>query len=240
MNLVITMAGNGQRFRDAGYNVPKYEIEVHGKTLFEWSMRSFEGMNFSKYIFIVKKSDNAHDFIVKELNKIGIKNNISIIELDKPTLGQAQTAMMANCIWNKDEPLLIYNIDTYVKEGVFANLDWCGDGCIPCFNAPGDHWSFVKLNDFGEVTEIREKKRISDNCTLGAYYFGTAELYENLYHSYYENKNVELDANEYYIAPLYNEMLNQIADIRVPQVKYEDVNILGTPEEVKVFEAKVI
>ena len=111
MNLVITMAGNGQRFRDAGYNVPKYEIEVHGKTLFEWSMRSFERMNFSKYIFIVKKSDNAHDFIVKELNKIGIKNNISIIELDKPTLGQAQTAMMANCIWNKnaDANYKLYN-----------------------------------------------------------------------------------------------------------------------------------
>ena len=76
MNLVITMAGNGQRFRDAGYNIPKYEITAHGKTLFEWSMRSFDGMTFSKYIFIVKKSDNAREFIVNELKKLKAQNCI--------------------------------------------------------------------------------------------------------------------------------------------------------------------
>ena len=43
LTVVITMAGLGSRFRKAGYNVPKYMIEVHGKTLFEWSMESLEG-----------------------------------------------------------------------------------------------------------------------------------------------------------------------------------------------------
>lgn len=239
MNLVITMAGNGQRFRDAGYNIPKYEITVHGKTLFEWSMRSFDGMTFSKYIFIVKKSDNAREFIVNELKKLNINNNISIIELDKPTAGQAETALMANCIWDKDEPLLIYNIDTYVKEGEFLNTKFEGDGFIPCFNAPGDHWSFVKLEN-NKVVEIREKKRISNNCTLGAYYFKSAELYENIYKSYYENKNTKLDANEYYIAPLYNEMLNQGKEIKISIIDIDKINILGTVEELEIFKNKVI
>lgn len=34
MNIVITMAGLGMRFKKAGYETPKYKIEVKGKTLF--------------------------------------------------------------------------------------------------------------------------------------------------------------------------------------------------------------
>jgi len=42
MNIVITMGGLGFRFQKAGYTVPKYQIEVKGKTLFEWSMISMD------------------------------------------------------------------------------------------------------------------------------------------------------------------------------------------------------
>ena len=47
MTIVITMAGLGSRFRKAGYNVPKYMIEAHGKTLFEWSMESLKGFDLA-------------------------------------------------------------------------------------------------------------------------------------------------------------------------------------------------
>ena len=43
MTIVITMAGLGSRFRKAGYEMPKYMIEDHGKTLFDWSMESLKG-----------------------------------------------------------------------------------------------------------------------------------------------------------------------------------------------------
>lgn len=43
MTVVITMAGLGSRFRKAGYKVPKYQIEAHGRTLFDWSMESLKG-----------------------------------------------------------------------------------------------------------------------------------------------------------------------------------------------------
>ena len=40
MDIIITMAGLGSRFRKVGYNCPKYMIEAKGKTLFDWSMDS--------------------------------------------------------------------------------------------------------------------------------------------------------------------------------------------------------
>ena len=64
-----------------------------------------------------------------------------------------------------------------------------GDGFIPCFKAPGNHWSFVRLDTNGKVVEIKEKERISDYCTLGAYYFRTCKLYKELYN---ENITVKL------------------------------------------------
>ena len=43
MNVVITMAGLGSRFKKAGYTCPKYMIEVRNRTLFVWSMLSLKG-----------------------------------------------------------------------------------------------------------------------------------------------------------------------------------------------------
>ena len=65
--------------------------------------------------------------------------------------------------------------------------DILGDGHITCFNVDGEHWSFVKLDDSGKAIEVREKVRIFNNCTLGAYYFSTAELYKKLYEEYYKD-----------------------------------------------------
>lgn len=82
---------------------------------------------------------------------------------------------------------MVYNIDTYVEPREMKLGDIYGDGHIPCFHAEEDHWSFAKLDEFGNVVEVREKVRISNNCTLGAYYFSSAKLYEDLYREYYKN-----------------------------------------------------
>lgn len=235
MNIVITMAGLGSRFRAAGYNVPKYMIEANGKTLFEWSMISLLGYvdDNSEFYFIVRKEDESEDFISKMCKKLGF-TRFKVIELDYMTDGQATTAMLAEPFWNKEKSLMIYNIDTYVEAYEMKSEDIRGDGFIPCFNAEGDHWSFVRLDDTGKAVEVREKKRISDNCTLGAYYFSTAGLYEALYKEYYSG-NQNLEKGEKYVAPLYNYMISKGMDVYISNVDALKVHVLGTPEELKVF-----
>ena len=210
IDIVITMGGIGSRFRKIGYHIPKYMIEAKGKTLFEWSMISLNGYKeqTDKYVFIAMK-DNLCDvanFIRIKCHELGISNYYIII-LDYLTDGQATTAIMAEKYWNPDHSLLIYNIDTYVEPGEMNSGELKGDGFIPCFSAEGDHWSFVKLDDNGEVVEIKEKKRISDHCTLGAYYFRTCQLYKDLYRDYYGSNTNELVNGEKYVAPLYNYLL---------------------------------
>ena len=237
IDVVITMGGLGSRFRKAGYNVPKYMIEAKGKTLFEWSMISLDGFkdNVDKYIFIAMKDENvdAESFIKNQCNKLGLKNN-QIIMLDYLTDGQATTALLASKYWNKENALLIYNIDTYVESGEMKTSDLKGDGFIPCFKAEGTHWSFVRLDENGKAVEIKEKQRISDNCTLGAYYFKSCELYEKLYNEFYSSEK-NLVNGEKYVAPLYNFLLEKNGEIYISDVPAKKVHVLGTPEELCWF-----
>ncbi len=239
IDIVITMGGLGSRFRKAGYTVPKFMIEAKGKTLFEWSMISLEGYRdrTDKFIFIAMKDEenDVEAFIRDSCSKLNIREP-KVILLDYLTDGQATTAMLAEKYWDKDNALLIYNIDTYVEAGQMNSGELKGDGFIPCFKAEGDHWSFVRLDDKGRVVEIKEKKRISDHCTLGAYYFKTCGLYEDLYNEYYRDSDKrELVNGEKYVAPLYDFLLSKGGEIYISDVPSDKVHVLGTPEELDLF-----
>jgi hypothetical protein len=69
---------------------------------------------------------------------------------------------------------------------------------------------------------------------LGAYYFSSASLYENLYEEYYAD-NSRVEKNEKYIAPLYNFMIEKGMSVTISIVDAEKVHVLGTPEELQVF-----
>lgn len=237
IDVVITMGGLGSRFRKEGYTVPKYMIEAKGKTLFEWSMISLDGYkkDVNQYIFIAMKEEgiDMEGFIKEKCQELEI-DNYHLILLDYLTDGQATTATLAEKYWNKEHALLIYNIDTYVEPGQMNSEELKGDGFIPCFKAEGDHWSFVRLDEQERVVEIKEKQRISDHCTLGAYYFKTCGLYKKLYDEYYsEEKN--LVKGEKYVAPLYDYLLSKGGEIYISDIAPERVHVLGTPEELQFF-----
>lgn len=235
MQIIITMAGLGSRFKKMGYDIPKYMIEIKEKTLFEWSMDSLINYNeyVSKYIFVVRKEDNSKDFILEKCADRNIKD-VQIVEIDYLTDGQATTCMLAIPYCNENEEIMVYNIDTYVEANELKYEDISGDGYIPCFHAPGNHWSFARLDENNNVVEVREKNRISDNCTLGAYYFKSAKLYKYLYENYYkDDKNKE--KNEKYIAPLYNAMIAENMIVKISIIDFQKVHVLGTPEELEEF-----
>ncbi|MBR5419867.1 MAG: glycosyltransferase family 2 protein [Lachnospiraceae bacterium] len=237
LDIVITMGGLGSRFRKAGYTVPKYMIEAKGKTLFDWSLISLEGYRkeAARFVFIAMadEENDVRGFIEKKCEELKIPDP-EIILLDYLTDGQATTAMLAKKYWEPEHGLLIYNIDTYVEAGEMNSEELKGDGFIPCFRAEGDHWSFVRLDDTGKVVEIKEKQRISDHCTLGAYYFRSCALYEELYNEYYSDP-AHCVNGEKYVAPLYDYLLSKGGEIYISDIDPSRVHVLGTPEELTAF-----
>jgi hypothetical protein len=236
MNIIITMAGNSRRFREAGFTQPKYEIEAHERTLFEWSMLSLSQFwqTGARAVFVTRREFNAAPFIQAHAPLCGI-TECSVVELDQATAGQAETAMKAQAALRElQAPLMIYNIDTLVLPSALSPLDVQGDGWIPCFPGEGDGWSFAKADGVGHVSEVREKVRISDWATIGLYHFASFDLFKALYEQHFANGGGR-ERGELYIAPMYNTLIANQGDVRLGKVPLDAVIPLGTPAELGVF-----
>jgi choline kinase len=237
VNIVITMAGAGRRFRRAGYELPKFMIRARGRSLFAWSLSSLD--NFlpvcERIIFVARKHDTAGPFIAAELGARS-RPRVELVELSRPTDGQATSALAARATWEGAAPLLIYNIDTRVDPAWLRPAMIGGEGWIPCSRADGEHWSFVRVDDAGRAVEIREKERISDLASIGLYWFSSAELYETAYRTTYAAPGAA-GVGERYIAPIYNALIADRLAVTVSEVPREAVTPLGTPEELARFEA---
>ncbi|WP_227459041.1 glycosyltransferase family 2 protein [Cupriavidus pauculus] len=237
--VIITMAGMGQRFRDAGYTMPKYRIEAHGHSLFGWSMLSLRSFirEGSPFVFVVRREDEAGEFIAQQCAALGI-GRFKIVEIEELTDGQATTAMLAeDAIADVSQPMLVFNIDTFVHPSVLPADAVRGDGWIPCFPGPGAAWSFAKGDADGRVSELREKERISEDATVGLYWFSSFDLYRRAYQAFFADP-ANMTKGEKYIAPLYNQLIAEGSDVFIHRVPADSVIALGTPADVEAFLAK--
>lgn len=228
---VIPMVGMSSRFFSAGYQKPKYQLDINGITMFEWSVRSFEKFfDHEKFLFIVRDIYDTPSFVKEEVEKMQILH-YDIIILNDMTSGQAETVYLGLLQANipLDNEIFIFNIDSKLKN--FFIPDWyrsC-DGYLEVFEGHGDHWSFVKVNEEGDVLCTAEKNRISNLCSNGLYYFSSVSVFNMCYlDSIYNNKKTK---GEVYVAPLYNYLIEQNFKIKINLVDYESTLFCGTPDE---------
>lgn len=233
--VVITMAGNGERFRKAGYALPKFKIEVQGHTLFHWAVRSLRAWieAGSEFIFAARREHAPEECIGREVEALGIRR-YETVYLDHPTDGQATTALIAGRrLRRPDAPVVIYNIDTYVEPGALSPSAARGDGWIPCFPGKGEGWSFVRADECGRVWEVAEKYRIAPHASIGLYWFRSFNLYSDCYREHFSGGSGE--AGERYIAPMYNTLIAHSGEVYLTLLPESAVRPLGTPEQVEAF-----
>ncbi len=234
MTVLVTMAGSGSRFRLEGYKVPKFMIRAKGKTLFEWSMSSLRNFFDQHFIFACLEEHDSK-WISQMAAEIGI-GNATIQSRSQVSLGQAQTAYDVLGHVNKRDALWIYNIDTYIEEGV-TPTDISGyQGCVHVFESCNSAMSFVRYDDSGRVVEIAEKKVISPWATVGVYGFESATLYSELYKEVYRSSFKNEVNGERYVAPMYDWILRLGGSINSPRLSHSFVHVLGTPQELLDFD----
>jgi dTDP-glucose pyrophosphorylase len=234
--IIITMAGQGERFRQAGYLVPKYEVKVKCRTLFGWALNSLQQFfrQDSHVVLIARREFSPEGFIAEECRKLGIERFDTVL-LDQLTDGQATTVLYAkNAPIQLDTPVVIYNIDTHVDPQYLRPEAMHGEGWIPCFPGKGEGWSFVSVDIQNRVLEVREKQRISSHATIGLYGFSSLQCFETAYNIYYANPD-HIELKERYIAPLYNQLIADGREVFIEELPESAVYPLGTPEEVEVF-----
>lgn len=236
MEVIITMAGFGRRFLEAGYDRPKYQIIAHGRSLFAWSMLSLRNFTQAgaRFTFVVRRADAAAAFISAEARALGMQVG-ALVELDAPTDGQATSALLAGeALGDRAAPMLIYNIDTFVHPHALPAEGLRGAGWIPCFAAEGDGWSFAAVDEAHRVLEVREKQRISPHATIGLYGFSSFDLFAAHYDAYYRAGG-RLEAGERYVAPIYNGLIGADLPVYMHPVSASAVAPLGLPAQVEAF-----
>lgn len=237
MKVLIPMAGFGSRFKRAGYDGEKFEILFHGRTLFEWALTSLQNFFSDEFIFITRDLPHIRQFIEEKTADLGIEH-YDIVTLDHPTRGQAETTIMADPFFPEDDSVLIFNVDTYINPNCLLPTQIRGAGWIPVFRAEGDHWSFVAADADGRACEVSEKVRISEHCSLGLYYFDSYYHYRELVKRYEAGDTPLSSQKEWYIAPLYNYIIQEGGDVFIQIIPSDQVMVLGTPEEIAAAEER--
>ena len=158
-----------------------------------------------------------------------------VVEVDGMTEGAACTALLAKDLINNDNPLFFANSDQYVEwdpmEFMYNMQEKSADGGIVTFKATHPKWSFAKLDDNGLVLEVAEKKPISDNATVGYYYWKRGSDFVKYAEQMIEN-DVRVN-NEFYVCPVFNEAIEDGKQIRTHTAS--GMWGLGTPEDLENY-----
>ena len=232
MNVLIPMAGAGSRFEKAGYTFPKPLIEVNGKPMIQTVV---ENLNIdAKHIFIVQRV-HYEKYNLKYLLNLITNNNCEIVQVDGITEGAACTTLLAKQFIDNDEPLIMANSDQFIEwdsnEFMYSMTADNIDGGIVSFEATHPKWSFAKLDDGGFVSEVAEKKPISNIATVGVYYWKKGSDYVK-YTEQMIDKNIRTN-NEFYVCPVFNEAIGD--DKKVKVFPIEKMWGLGTPEDLERY-----
>ena len=233
MNVLIPMAGAGTRFAKAGYTFPKPLIEVNGKPMIQVVV---ENLNIeANYTFIVQKEHYEKYSLQYLLNLIA--PNCNIVQVDGITEGAACTTLLAKEYIDNDEPLLMANSDQFVEwnsnESLYAFNDKNVDGGIVTFEATHPKWSYAKVGEDGFVQEVAEKKPISNNATVGIYFWKKGSDYVK-----YAEQMIEKDVrtnNEFYVCPVFNEAIEDGKRIKIKDIDKNGMWGLGTPEDLNYY-----
>lgn len=240
MNIVIPMAGRGSRFADAGYKLPKPLIDVNGRPMIDVVIGNIKPKETCRFIFLCLQEHLDQYDLVNHLKSI--EPCCKIVPVDHVTEGAACTVLLAEKLINNQEPLMIANSDQYVDCDIQKYIDSCGknDGLIMTMKADDSKWSFIKYDAQGYVTMVREKEVISDEATVGIYNFAAGSDFVKYAHRMID-AGIRVN-NEFYVAPVYNLMIEDGRKIVYYNIGEVDHGMygLGTPDDLNRFLGRIL
>lgn len=236
VNVVIPMAGEGSRFKEAGYDTPKPFIEVDGRTLIEIVLDNLPVRDAN---FILIARTNHLDTQPEAVRRIENNYRASFVCVNELTEGAACTVLKVHRLINNETPLLLANSDQFVEFDAQDYIDDCQarnlDVSILTFHDEDrdPKWSFARTNRLGLVQEVKEKVPISSEATVGLYYFSRGSSFVNgAIDMIVANDRVN---NEFYTCPVYNYCIAAGEKIGTFKVESRHMHGLGTPDDLAAY-----
>lgn len=232
LNIVVPMAGNGSRFKAAGYDLPKPLIDIHGRPMIEYVTKNIKPKCEHRFIYVCQEQHLRKYSLKEKLERMS--PGCQIVVVDHITEGAACTVLLAKEYFDNEDALMIANSDQFVDTDINRYLAMTEnfDGLIMTMPASDPKWSFIKYDSNGLVTLVREKEVISDQATVGIYNYKHGSDFVK-YANQMINKEIRVN-HEFYVAPVYNEMIADGKKIGFCDVG-ESMYGLGVPEDLSFF-----
>ncbi len=235
MNIVVPMAGRGERFRNHGFEIPKPIIDVNGVPMIKAAIDSL-GID-GNYIFI------AYDYENESFNKT-IKDAVhtscsrpKIIRINYITQGPTSSILLTKELINNDDPLLIancdqimrWNSDHFLKE---ISLNEHRDGLVVTYFSTTEKNSYVELYE-NRAIRFAEKRVISTHSLNGIHYWKHGKDFVRSAEKMI-SKNIRVN-NEFYISESYNQLIEEGLNIGIYEIPADQHYAIGTPEDLKSY-----
>lgn len=244
--LVIPMSGFGERFRRAGYTVPKPLIPVEGKPIIRHVAEMYPGIRDVLFVCNQEHLDTP-EYRMREILGEACPTG-SVLGIAPHRLGPVHAVSRAFDLLRPEAPVIVSYCDFSCEwdwEGFrrFAAATGC-DGAVMCYTGFHPHmlrsvnYAYVRTRDGDRVAQIREKQPFTANpmqeyASSGAYYFRSAALMREAFVETLRRPDLLLNG-EYYVSLAYRPLLEKRRDIRVfPVGRFCQ---WGTPEDLREYE----
>lgn len=240
VHIIMPMAGEGSRFKNEGYNVPKPLIELDGKELYRRALDSlniFEADEF-KHTFIVR--EEFYDVISKQIWKSYPDANI--LSVKETTKGALETVMLAEDYIEDDDYVIVMDCDLQFDSEDFNNeLNDAIDAEEPMllsFYSRDPKYSYVSCNICNDPILIAEKEVISTHAIGGCYCLGRGDLFKKCAKMYiYDFYKGKIKSPEIYISLIYNYIIKEDIDVSIYDMNFHKDHYwsYGTPYDLEHY-----
>ena len=242
MKVIIPMSGMSSRFSSAGYKIPKYLIEIDGKTVIEHIIDLYP--EDTEFAFIINEEHHKNTNVVDILTTK--TNNASIVVIPPHKKGPVYSVLSEDWLIDDNEQVIINYCDfsmywNYNQFEKFVNETDC-EGCVVCYTGfhphmlGSDNYAFCKVDDDNKILEIREKQPFTNNkmsefASTGTYYFKKGS-YVKKYFKQLIDEDVNING-EYYVSLVHNLLIRD----QLVNLVYEIPHMLqwGTPFDLNVY-----
>ena len=237
------MSGFGERFRAAGYSIPKPLIEIDGRSIISYVVEMFPGEN--NIFFICNEDHLSNKSYEMESHLKSICPSGKIVSIPSHKLGPIHAVNQIKNYLDLTESVVVNYCDftcywdwQHFKQSVY---DLKVDGAIPAYRGFHPHslgstnYAYIKEMNF-RLQDIQEKQPFTDNrmqefASSGTYFFKSVDLMYQAF-DWVVNNNVHVN-HEYYISVAYQYLLkNNYETLIYPLQHFMQ---WGTPEDVAEY-----
>ena len=240
LHIIMPMAGEGSRFKEKGYNIPKPLIELNGIELYRHALNSLNMLEIDefKHTFIVR--DEFRDIISKQI--LESYPDANILSVKETTKGALETVMLAEDYIEDDDYVIVMDCDLEFESIDFINelndaID-TGEPMLLSFYSRDPKYSYVSCNAYGDVVLIAEKEVISTHAIGGCYCLGRGDLFKKCAKIYiYDFYKGKIKSPEIYISLIYNYIIKEGIYVSIYDMNFHKDHYwsYGTPYDLEHY-----